>query len=127
MEPTLLIISCGVLGYEIVFSDLSFYVRRFLFLDREYPQLMLLSAFKAHRKILGRWVWLLLPISIPIVMISGLWRFIQKLLECPFCTSFWVGMAGGFVTGLTITQAVITALCSMAACAVYNLIRMKSI
>lgn len=118
------VLAYGVLGFEVAYSDLSQYVKKLFFLDREHPFFtVLLKPVKLFQKF-GMIALVLMPLTI----LSAVHRAVYKLLECPYCTSFHVGLwTSLLVYNMPIDQSVITGLLSMFGCAIYNLIRMKMI
>lgn len=120
----LLSIACGVSAYEIVYSELTSYIKRFFFLDKKQPVLNLLSSFKVYKKVLGNYTYGLLPIIVLVILLSLSHRFLYKLLQCPYCLSFWIGVIASLLvsTGLFLLPFL-----SIFSCAVYNLIRVKAI
>lgn len=124
LQLILLSITCGVSAYEIVYSELAGYIKRFFFLDKEQPVLALLSSFKVYKKVLGGYTYGLIPIIVLVIALCLIHKFIYKLLQCPYCLSFWIrGIASLSVsTGLFLLPFL-----SIFSCAVYNLIRVKAI
>ncbi len=115
-------LACGVLGYEIVYSSLSLFIQRIFWLDNK--NLDVYSTTDVYQKHLGWLVYPLIPIIAIVIVLTNLRKVIASLLECPFCTSFWVGIiVSFFVLSYPITSTVLVGLLSMAGCAVYNRLR----
>lgn len=123
----LLIIASGILGYEIVFSGLSSKVKQLLFLDKDYYPITAIQYPSIICTFIGKWKYILFPLIIPLTIVFKLHQWIRTLLKCPFCSSFWVGLLSTYfiIGSLPITLAIASGLCSMVACALYNLIRLK--
>lgn len=122
----LMIVAFGVLGYEIVYSELSFILKRFLFLDRQYPAITLLSSPKAWKKLFGKWMLFppVLILAVTLIVLATVHQFVFKLIQCPYCTAFWTGFICSFlIFNSTTAIAFLIAFCSMGSCSVYNLIR----
>ncbi len=115
-----IILACGVLGYEIVNSDLSYIVKEMLWLDKYHPQIELLSKYNTYSKLLNKAVYLLFPLVALIITFFTMHQILYKMLQCQYCTSFWVGIIGGIVFGLTWKITLIVALLSMFGCAMYS-------
>lgn len=92
----------AVLSYEMVYSDLAFYIKKALLLDKYYPAVELLSGFKSYHKLLGKYLYVFLPLILLIMIAANLHRFTYKLLQCPYCTSIHVG----FWTGILLTYPI---------------------
>jgi hypothetical protein len=124
-----MIVAAGVLGYEMVYSDAAFLIKKLIFVDREYPVTQLAGSLKAYKKILGlRLTSLLLPFILVLILLAQIHRLVFKLLQCPYCTAFWVGaILSTFILFQSIPAAIVGGLVSMFTAGLYNLIRMKSI
>lgn len=124
----LIIIASGVLGYEIVFSNLSHQVKKLLFMNKDYYGITAFRYPQIICKWLGKWKYPLAPVLVPLILIANLHQYVRSLLKCPYCTSFWCGMIlSVLVLSAPITHAIVFGLCSMLTCSVYNLIRFKNL
>lgn len=113
----------AVLAYEIVYSDLAFYVKKALFLDKYYPQVELLSSWKFYQKFLGKYLYLLFPFALMILILSNLHRFTYTLLQCQYCTAVWVGVFTGLVMAYPIPMCVLLGFLGSFITSIYSKLR----
>lgn len=113
----------AVLAYEAVYSDLAYYVKKALFLDKYYPQVELLSSLKAYKKLIGKYLYLLFPIVIIIMILANLHRFTYKLVQCPYCLSIWIGVMTGLVLAYPIPMCILLGFCGSFITSIYSKLR----
>jgi hypothetical protein len=113
----------GVLSYELIYSDLAFYVKKALFLDKYYPQIELLSSWKFYPKFLGKYLYLLFPFCLMILILSNLHRFTYSLLQCPYCTAIHVGFWTGLVLLYPIPMCILLGFLGSFITAIYSRLR----
>lgn len=125
----LLIIASGVLGYEIVFSELAHRVKKLLLLDKDYYGITAVQYPSIINKWLGKLKYVLFPIVLPLSLLFKFHQYCRTLLKCQHCTSFWTGSISTFliIVNLPIAIAIACGLCAMVSCALYNLIRLKTL
>ena len=83
----------SVLAIEISDSELSNSIKTLLCIDRERSILVAASKYSSYKRILPNWInyTLIIPLIIVCLMgLSSLTRMIVRLLQCPFCISFWL-------------------------------------
>jgi hypothetical protein len=128
VELILVMVGCGTLGYEIVYADLAYQIKRILFLHQEYPIVQLMASPKAYWKILKYATIPLIPLIILVVVLAILHRYLFHMLQCSFCTawqiSFWTSL---MIYDQTIILSVLTASTTLLITSLYNLIRHHSV
>jgi len=100
---TLIAISGAAMSYQWVYSDL----KRLLFLDKQYPVLMLLASPKAYRRLIGGWFYPLLLLILPVVIIASIHGYLYKLFSCIYCSAFWFGLGLALLFHFTIMQSIL--------------------
>jgi hypothetical protein len=129
MNIILLIIGLGVLSWEIVNSSLSMLIKARIFNQKMVLVFQLLSSLKVYKKIFSKWIYFP-PLTVFIfllIILSNVYLFTKQLLECPFCTSFWIGLFASLLFFPVSIMSLAVAGCSMMSTALYNLIRIKAI
>jgi len=99
----------AVLAYEVVYSDLALYVKKALYLDKYYPQIELISFWNFYKKFCGKYLYILFPLAILIMILANTHRFLYKLLQCPYCLSIWIGVMTGLIISYPIPLCILLA------------------
>lgn len=74
-------------------SELSQWIKDKIALNQPYNRkLQTLSVIPFWRKLLGKWFWVLSPLSLLIILGFNIHRFFASLVNCPYCLGFWVGL-----------------------------------
>lgn len=119
MITVLFIIACGIAGWSVVNEEISYFIKKVFFLHKEIPAITAFASFKLIRKAFGLWSILLLPV----IALAIVHRTAYKLLNCPYCSTFQIGLWASIAIGYDWPIAIIIAFNSMLACGLYNLIR----
>jgi hypothetical protein len=123
MEYIQYAILVGVLSYEMVYSDLSYYVKRFLLLDKNNLVIELLSTPMAYLRLFGNYTYLLLPIILFMLLSANIHRFLYKLLQCPYCLAIWVGLFTGLLVAYSLPEAIVLGFSGSLITAIYSKLR----
>jgi len=79
----------AAIAYELTFSPL----RRLLFLDREYPHVILFSTLKAYWRLFYPMMFMvLLPAVLTGILLCRIHIHLHKLVNCKYCLAFWIGL-----------------------------------
>lgn len=113
-------LACGIFGFEMVNSSLSYKIKKLLYLDKFYPQIELLSKYSTYKKLFEKNIKYLFPIAIILIIYFKIHNFIYELLSCPYCTSFWVGLFVSLLFGYSNIIVFVVANLSLLGAAIYS-------
>ncbi len=113
----------AVLAYEMVYSDLAYTVKKWLFLDKYYPAVELLSSPKAYQKLFGKYLYVLFPIALITLILANTHQFVYKLLQCPYCTAIHVGWISGLILAYPIPMCILLGFIGSFITSIYSKLR----
>ena len=108
----LIIYFCGaVLAIQIAESVLSYKIKRVLGLHLPNKNIKNCSNPKIWYKVFNHKIgfYLTLPITSLIMLGAFIHQFISDLINCPICTSYWIGVLLGLFIGFTAPQSLVLA------------------
>lgn len=86
------------------FSTLSYDLKQVLYLtERQLIKVNILSKLTFWKKLLPKYLWMLIPI---LIIIFGIYHKIGELLNCPYCTSWWGGFGFCLSQEMSIIQSI---------------------
>ena len=110
MMILLILIACAVLAIEIAYeSSLSLSVKKFLRVDVLPLTIEATTKVGFFNKLFGdSWKYILFPITIVLVLLSGIYKQVVQLLNCPYCLSFHLGwISTYFYLGVSPMESII--------------------
>jgi hypothetical protein len=123
----LLSLAAGVLGWEMCYSTLAMWLKNKLYLDKKYEEVQVLRSYSTYKQITKEFHPFVQKIAktaaFVIIPVLAIHNYFYKLLECNYCTSFWVGVIITLVLGLSPTLSFIIPLLSMFSSGLYNKLR----
>lgn len=86
-------LSLSEFAIQVVISELSYWIKDKIALTQPYnKKLETLSLIPFWRKLLGKWFWVLSPLSFLILIGFNIHKFFASLLNCPYCSCFWMSV-----------------------------------
>ncbi len=133
MIELLLLSTCAaILAVELQISTLAYWIKSLLYLNEENKNITSLCKFKTYpqiiinKKLLIIMYWLVF-IS---VVVLNVHQYVRKLLECTYCTSFWLGLLFMYLTipftVITFSTIITYALIPLPVVSVYTWLRNKT-
>jgi len=125
LNLVIILFASSVLAVQIAYeSELAFSIKKIFGLAEPNSKLIRLSQFSTYKKVFNDWVYLGLPIVLPIIIITNGYKFLNKLFNCPYCLSFhisWVFLLLlNPINNFTIVQVFIYALLGILTTHIYE-------
>jgi hypothetical protein len=88
-------LSVGEFAIQMQISELSQWVKETTGLQQPY-RLSGLSNIWFWFRLFGKWFWVLSPLLLIIIGFFYFHKFVSSLIDCSYCTSFWLATAVNF-------------------------------
>ena len=86
-------ISIAEFAIQIVISELSHWLKDKIGLSQPY-KLVGMSKLSFYHQMLGTTLLVVLsPLVLLLVVFFSIHSFVSKMVDCPFCTAFWLALA----------------------------------
>lgn len=107
----ILMFATSEFAIQMQMSTLSQWVKDTTGLKQPYSKkLQALCNPILYRRLFSWWFWLLSPLLLIIILAFNLHRFVSNLVDCSYCTSFWLATAVNyFVLNQTLPMAMLLA------------------
>ena len=93
----ILLFGLSMLAIESVESELAIRIKTFFKLTPDNATVCAMSKWGFYKRVLGWGIYPLFPIVILMLLFFKLISFLTKLIDCPYCLSFWYGSLFAFL------------------------------
>ena len=110
MMTLLVLIAAAILAIEISYeSSLALSIKKFMRMDVTPQIIEATTKVGFFNKLFGdSWKYILFPITIVLVLLSGIYKKMVMLLNCPYCLSFHIGwISTYFYLGVSPMESII--------------------
>ena len=108
VELLLAYLSMAVLAILIAESELSFKIKKLFYLHIPSKEIQNIGKLNSWYRFLGeKYLYILSPIVVVFIILARAHQLLMELLNCPICTSVWLGVFIGLFFGLPLKLALI--------------------